>query len=347
MSDCSWPHGRQKVRLPCPSPSPRVCPSSRSLHQWCHSAISSSDALLSFYPQSFPTSGSFLLSQVLASGDQNIEASASASVLPVSIQGWFSLRLTSLISLLSKGLSRVFSRTTVRRHEFFGALLRSIGRREAPKAPKRTSPGRNGEFGLITQAQLQHQVDGERTVEDTEMTEAANCSRHSPSCTDIPLWGHLVEHVSVNLKKKRYLQYGADLAEKGHPWSTGQGHFRMFRSIFSSEATGGLKMNHGNQKLAPISRLNRHFSSLPIYSLNWTSSQMLKKLWEWGQVSSRARNINFLQQKRRGGSSASLEKLSERQVALFVSQGCDEGKASLVVNIQSWVTYSDNGQDDY
>ena len=62
---------------------------------------------------------------------------------------------------------------------------------------------------------------------------------------------------------------------------------------------------------------------------------MLKKLWEWGQVRSRARNINFLQQKRRGGSSASLEKLSERQVALFVSQGCDEGKASLVVNIQS------------
>ena len=199
MSDFSWLHGRQQVRLPCPSPSPRVCPSSCSLHQWCHSAISSSDALLSFYPQSFPASGSFLLSQLLASGDQNIGASASASVFPVSIQGWFSLRLTSLISLLSKGLSRVFSRTTVRRHEYFGALLRSIGRTEAPKAPKGTLPGRNGEFGLITQAQLQHRVDGERTVEDTEMKETANSFRHSPSCTEIALgWA-----CQCKLKKKQ------------------------------------------------------------------------------------------------------------------------------------------------
>ena len=196
----------------------------------------------------------------------------------MSIQGWFSLRLTSLISLLSKGLSRVFSRTTVRRHEYFGALLRSIGRTEAPKAPKGTLPGRNGEFGLITQAQLQHRVDGERTVEDTEMKETANSFRHSPSCTEIALgWA-----CQCKLKKNSYLQYGADLAEKGHPWSIGQGHVWIFRSIFSSEATGGLKMNRGNQKLGPISRLNRHFCSLPIDPLNWTSSQMLKELWEWG-----------------------------------------------------------------
>ena len=122
MSDSLWPHGLQLARPPCPSPSPKVSPSSCPLHQWCHPAISSSAALFAFCPQSFPASGTFPMSQLFASDDQNTTASASTSALPMCIQGWFPLRLTGLISLLSKGLSRVFSSTTVWKHQFFGFL---------------------------------------------------------------------------------------------------------------------------------------------------------------------------------------------------------------------------------
>ena len=116
------PHGLQQARPPCLLPSPEVCPSSRPLQQWCHPAISSSDALFSFCPQSFTVSGTFSVSHLFASDDQNIRASASASVLPVNIQGWCPLRLTGLISLLSKGLSRICSSTSVQRHQFFRTL---------------------------------------------------------------------------------------------------------------------------------------------------------------------------------------------------------------------------------
>ena len=116
------PHGLQHTRPPCPSPSPEVCPSSPPLHWWCHPAISFSDTLF-FCPHSFPASGTFPMSRLFVPDDQNTRASASGSVLPTSIQGWFLLRLTGLISLLSKGLSGVFSSTTVRRHQFFGILL--------------------------------------------------------------------------------------------------------------------------------------------------------------------------------------------------------------------------------
>ena len=119
-SNPSWPHGLQHARPPFSSSSPGVCPSSSPLHQWCRPAISSSDTLFSFCPQSFPASGTFLTNHLLESDDQNSEASA--SVLPVNIQGWSSLRLTGLISLLSRGLSGVFSGTTVGRDHFFGAL---------------------------------------------------------------------------------------------------------------------------------------------------------------------------------------------------------------------------------
>ena len=105
-----------------PSPPPKVCPGSCPLFQWCHPAISSSDTLLSFCPQSFPASGTFPMSQVFASDNQNTGISTSASVFPTSIQGWFPLRLTGLISLLSKGLSGVFSSTIVQRHQFFSTL---------------------------------------------------------------------------------------------------------------------------------------------------------------------------------------------------------------------------------
>ena len=116
------PHGLQQDRSPCPSPSPRVCSSSRSLHCWCCPDISSSDALFSFCSQSFPSSRTFPMSQLFTLDDQNNGASASASVSPVNIQGWSPLRLTDLISLLSTGLSGVFSNTTVRRHQFFDIL---------------------------------------------------------------------------------------------------------------------------------------------------------------------------------------------------------------------------------
>ena len=113
------PHGPQHTRLPCPSLSPGVCSNSCPLSQWCHPTISSSATFFSSCPQSFPA-GSFPMSQLFTSGDQSTGAWSSASVLPMNIQDWFSLGLTGLISLQSKGLSRVFSSTTVRRHQFFG-----------------------------------------------------------------------------------------------------------------------------------------------------------------------------------------------------------------------------------
>ena len=100
---------KEQDRLPCPLLSPGICSNSCPLGWWCHPAISSSVVPFSSYPQSFPVSGSFQMSQFFASGDQNLGVSASASVLPMNIQDWFPLGLTSLISLLSKGLSRVFS----------------------------------------------------------------------------------------------------------------------------------------------------------------------------------------------------------------------------------------------
>ena len=119
MSDSLRPHGLQHTRLPCPSPPPRGCPGSCPLNRWCHPTNSSSVILFSFCLQSFPASGSFPGSQLFTSGSQSI--GASASVISMSIQGWFPLGLTGLISLLSTGLSRVFSSTTVQEHQFFNA----------------------------------------------------------------------------------------------------------------------------------------------------------------------------------------------------------------------------------
>ena len=118
MSSSLQPHGLQHARPSCPSPSPKVCQSSCPFHRWCHLAILSSDVLFSFCTQSFPASGTFPISW-LVSDDQNTVTSALASVLPTSIQVWFPLRLTGLIFLLFKGLSRVFFSTTVWMHQFF------------------------------------------------------------------------------------------------------------------------------------------------------------------------------------------------------------------------------------
>ena len=114
MSDSLWPHGLQHARLPCPSVSPRVCSNSCPLSWWRHPTISFSVTTFSSCPRSFSMSWLFV------SGGQIIGASASASVLPVNIQGWFPSGSTGLISLLSKGLSRGFSSSTVWNHQFFG-----------------------------------------------------------------------------------------------------------------------------------------------------------------------------------------------------------------------------------
>ena len=121
MSDSLWPHGLQHARLPCPSLSPRVCSNSCPLSRWRHPIISSSVLPFSSCPQSFPASRFFPMSQLFVLVGRSIRASASASVLPVNIWGWFPLGLTGLISLQSKGLSRVFSNTTVQKHQFFTA----------------------------------------------------------------------------------------------------------------------------------------------------------------------------------------------------------------------------------
>ena len=120
MSDSLQPHRLQHARLPCPSPSPGVYSNSCPSSQWCHPIISSSVVPFSSCLQYFSASASFPMSQLFTPGAISIGASAPASVLPVNIQDWFPLELTGLISLLSKGLSRVFSNNTVQRHQFFG-----------------------------------------------------------------------------------------------------------------------------------------------------------------------------------------------------------------------------------
>ena len=112
VSDSLQPHGRQHTRPPCPSPTPRVYSNSSPLSLWCHPTISFSVVPFSSHLQSFPASGSFQISQLFTSGDQSIGVSASTSVLPMNVQGWFPLGSTGWISLQSKGLSRVSSNTT-------------------------------------------------------------------------------------------------------------------------------------------------------------------------------------------------------------------------------------------
>ena len=125
LSDSLRPHEWQHAKPPCPSPTPRVysdsCPSS----QWCHPTISSSVIPFSSHLQSFSASWSFQMNQFFTSLGQSIGVSASASVLPMNIQDWFPLERTGWISLQSRGLSRVFSNTTVQKHQFFGTQLSS------------------------------------------------------------------------------------------------------------------------------------------------------------------------------------------------------------------------------
>ena len=123
VSDSLWLHGLQHSRLPCPSPALGACSNSCPLSQWCHPTISSSVIPFSFCLQSFPAS--VFSNEFFTSGGQSIGVSASASVPPMNIQDWFPLGLTGVISLQSKGLSRVFSNTTVQKHQFFSTQLSS------------------------------------------------------------------------------------------------------------------------------------------------------------------------------------------------------------------------------
>ena len=126
VSNSLRPHGLQHARLLCPSSSPRACSNSCPLNRWCHPTILPSVITFSSCLQSFPASGSFLMSRLsnsneFGSGSQSIGVSVSASAFPMNVEDWFPLGLTGLISLQSKGLSRVFSNTTVQKHQFFGA----------------------------------------------------------------------------------------------------------------------------------------------------------------------------------------------------------------------------------
>ena len=120
-----WPHELKHTRPPCQSPTPRVHPDSCPSSRWCHPAISSSVIPFSSCPQSLPASGSFPMSQLFAWGGRSIGVSALALVLPKNTQDWSPLEWTGWISLQSKGLSRVFSNTTVQKHQFFSAQLSS------------------------------------------------------------------------------------------------------------------------------------------------------------------------------------------------------------------------------
>ena len=120
MNDSCWPHESQHARPPCPSPTPGVYPNSCPSSWWCPPTMSSSVVPFSSCPQFLPASGSFPLSQLFTWGGQSTGVSASASVLPMKTQDWSPLRWTGWISLQSKGLSRVFSNTTVQKHQFFG-----------------------------------------------------------------------------------------------------------------------------------------------------------------------------------------------------------------------------------
>ena len=123
MFNSLWPDELQHAGPLCPSPTPGAYPNSCPLTQWCHPAISSSVIPFSSCPQSIPASGSFQMSQLFPSGGQSNGVSASASVLPMNIQDWSPLGWTGWISLYSKGLSRVFSNTTLQKHQFFSTQL--------------------------------------------------------------------------------------------------------------------------------------------------------------------------------------------------------------------------------
>ena len=135
VSDSLWPHESQHARPHCPSPTPGVHSNSCPLSRWCHPAISSSVVPFSSCPQSLPASESFPMSQLFAWSGQSTGVSALASFPPKKSQGWSPSEWTGWVSLQSKGLSRVFSNTTVQKHQFFGAQPSSQSNFTVPLVP--------------------------------------------------------------------------------------------------------------------------------------------------------------------------------------------------------------------
>ena len=158
-------HELQHTRLLCLLLSPGVCSDSCPLRWWCHPTISSSAALFSSHLQPFPASRSFPMSWLFTTGGQIIGASASASVLPKNIQGWFSLGLTGLVSLLSKGLLRILSSTTVWKHQFFSA------------EPSLWSNSHVTEYSLMLRTVLSSFANVDSTVPQSRY--AVHCNRHA------------------------------------------------------------------------------------------------------------------------------------------------------------------------
>ena len=138
VSNSLWPHELQHTRPPCPSPTLRVYSNSCPSSQWCHPAISSSVVPFSSCPQSLPASESFPMCQLFTWGGQSIGVSALVSVLPMNTQGWSPLEWTGWISLRSKRLSRVFSNSTVQKHQFFGTELSSQSNSHSHTWPQET-----------------------------------------------------------------------------------------------------------------------------------------------------------------------------------------------------------------
>ena len=136
VSESLWPHESQHARPPCPSPSPRVYSNSCPWSWWCHPAISSSVTPFSSCPQPLSASWSFPMSQLFAWGSQIIGVSVSTSVLPMNTQDWSPLGWTGWIFLQSRGCSRVFSNTTVQKHQFFGTQLSSQSNSHIHKWPQ-------------------------------------------------------------------------------------------------------------------------------------------------------------------------------------------------------------------
>ena len=151
MSDSLRHHGLQHTSPPRPSPTPAAYSNSCPLSWWCHATSSSSAIPFSSYLQSFPASGSFQMSQFFASGGQRIRVSASALVLPMNIQVWFPLGWTGWISLQSKGLSRVFSNTTVQKHQFFSTPHISCFFLQVPQKERLSAPPWEGRHSLMSQ----------------------------------------------------------------------------------------------------------------------------------------------------------------------------------------------------
>ena len=204
MADPFWLHGLQHARVLCLPLSPGVCSNSCPLTQWCYQTISSS-VIPFFCLQSFAESGSFLMSQIFASGGQSIGASASPSVFPMNIQGWLPLGLTGLISLQSKGLSRVFSSTTIQKHPIPFSYFLSLNYYLSPLPPSthiNVNSANVSTFPVCSLWYSQH------------LAQSLECSRCLISNLLNGLWGRHFYYPTWQVRKLRL--WGGKSLDQGH-----------------------------------------------------------------------------------------------------------------------------------